>query len=225
MANLLSKTVEHHFMVSQIYVMEPSGMQIFKTSGKLGDRSDRLYFQTALKGNLNYSDVLISSSTGKPIVVIALPIKRNSKIVGVIGASIDLQELSRLASDTHAGDTGYGFIVDKNGHVIGHPDATVVEEMKDLSNLLPVTNVIRGEESVAEYTYEKVEKVAAYTYLDQTSWGIIVQQPANEAFKALAVQKKLFLTTLIITLLLGIILARYIAVSITKPIAILKEKN
>lgn len=45
MDSLLQETVKAYPTITQIYIMEPQGMQIYKTSGKLGDRADRDYFQ------------------------------------------------------------------------------------------------------------------------------------------------------------------------------------
>ena len=44
MSDVLLSTVENMPMISQIYVMDTTGMQIYKTSGTLADRSDRGLF-------------------------------------------------------------------------------------------------------------------------------------------------------------------------------------
>lgn len=224
MDELLKKTVDHHSMISQMYVMNKTGKQIYKTSGTLGDRSDRDYFKSAIQGKLNYSEVIISGSTGKPIVVIALPVKRSDGIVGVIGASIDLNELSHLATETKIGENGYGFIVDRNGKVIGHPNAELVAEMTQLTELLPVSKVITGVEGIDKYVYDGESKFAAYRYLEKTGWGLLVQQPASEAFQAISKQRHQFDMILGIAILLGIIVSILLSNSITRPIQVLKSQ-
>ena len=162
MDEVLKEVVESSQYIVNVYVMDQSGMQVFKTTGELGSRSDRGYFQTAIKGEPTFSDVIISRSRGVPIVVHATPIERNGEVVGVLGASIDLGILSTLAAETKPGETGYGFIVDKEGRTIAHPDQEVVMENKDVSHLVPVKNAIQGNDGNALYSYQGDEKIYYY---------------------------------------------------------------
>ncbi len=225
MDDILLTTVENTHMISQIYVMDTSGMQVYKTSGSLGDRSDRLYFQKALAGEVYFSDVLISGSTKMPIVVIAAPIERGGKTVGVIGASIDLSELSELSSAVHTGKTGYGFIVEGNGKLIAHPDAELISSLTDVSELDPVSKAIEGESGISLYAYEGDEKMAAYTYLPNVRWGVIVQTPQSEAFEGLTKQRRTMLSLLGIFAVLGFIMAYILSKWITTPLLTLSTQT
>lgn len=221
MDNLLKGVVNEFSLISQIYVMNPKGMQIYKTSGELGDRSTRGYFTEGMKGNLNYSDVIISGSTKQPIVVIAIPVIRNDKVVGVIGASIDLMILSDII-DASAPEGGYGFIVDGHGRIIAHPVEEYVSEMKDVSDIKPVLDAIQGHTDISRYIFNDEEKLAAYTYLENVHWGIIVQIPSKVAFKSMQTQRVIFGITLLLAIVLGYILATLISSYIKKPIDELK---
>lgn len=225
MSDVLMKTVENKKMISQIYVMDPTGMQIYKTSGKLGDRADRAYFKTAISGHLNYSDVIISGSTGMPIVVLAVPISDNGKTVGVLGASIDLSELSVLSSAVKTGKEGYGFIVESSGRLIAHPDENLITDMSDVSVLDPVANAITGKTGISEYVYNDDDKLAAYTYMPLTRWGIIVQTPASEAFRSIMAQRNTMFILIGIFAIVGFALAYLLTKSITTPLLELKKQT
>lgn len=224
MKSLLSEAVKASPTISQIYVMDKSGMQIFKTSGTLGNRSDREYFKRAIKGETYFSDAIVSGSTGKAIVTIAKPIKSSGRILGVVGASIDLDYLSGLISKIKAGENGYGFIVERNGKIISHPDEKLVKEMTDLSHLQPVKEVISGKTGRAEYTYEGAEKLASYEYIDKTGWGVVVQLPKEEAFKELDGARRFFITTMIVALIMALVVSIIISNYITNPLIALKQK-
>ncbi len=218
MAGVLDAVTNENPYIANIYVMDHSGMQIYKSTGSLGTRADRDYFQKAIKGERNFSNVLISGSRNVPIVVYASPIKNNGDIVGVIGASIDLEELSAIASSYKPGNTGYGFIVENSGKVIGHPDKEMVSNMTDLSHLDPVKKVIKGVEGQGEYTYEGEEKLASYIPVEKTGWGVIIQLTSAEAFQILDETIRGAAIILIITILIGIVIAYFIGNYITKPI-------
>ncbi len=218
MENQLLQTVENSSMISQIYVMNKAGMQIYKTSGKLGDRADRAYFTKALAGETNYSDVIISGSTGMPIVVLATPIERNGQTIGVLGASIDLSALSELSSAVQTGETGYGFIVEGNGRVIAHPNQDLITEMFDASDIEPVADAVKGNTGISEYVYDDEDKLAAYTYMPQTRWGVVVQTPAHEAFASIMKQRNGMLALVCGFAALGFAIAYALSRSITNPL-------
>ena len=218
MENPLIQTVENATMISQIYVMNRAGMQIYKTSGKLGDRSDRAYFKQAIAGKTNFSDVIISGSTGMPIVVLATPIERNGQIIGVIGASIDLSALSELSTAVQTGETGYGFIVEGSGKLIAHPNQDLITDMTDVSDLEPVANAIKGDTGISEYVYNDEAKLAAYTYLPKTRWGVVVQTPADEAFSSIIKQRNSMIALIGGFALIGFAIAYGLSRSITNPL-------
>lgn len=173
-------------IITQVYVMNVSGMQIYKSSfpETMGDRSDREYFQQALLGESVFSDVIISRSTNVPIVVHAQPLIEEGEIVGVIGASIDLSFLSSLTLLSYSNpESSYGYVVDSDGRVIGHPDAGQVEEMLDISYLEPVSEVLNGKSGNGIYTFSDIDKLVSYTPSDFTEWGILYQVPKSEAYE------------------------------------------
>ncbi|TDX51978.1 methyl-accepting chemotaxis protein [Orenia marismortui] len=214
----LQMLVEDYPIISQIYIMEGDGGQIYKTSGSLGDRSDREYFQEAIKGNVNYSEVIISRSEKKPIVVLAMPIEDGGDIVGVLGASLSLEFLSEITKETKVGKSGYGYIVEKKGKVIGHPEQKFVEEMSDLSDLLPVQEVAAGNQGTGEYVYQGERKLASYIPMEKTGWGVIVQLTHEEAFAKVDQEKSFAITNLIISAIIIVVVAIFLARYIVSPL-------
>ena len=214
----LLNTVEENAIISQIYVMDPSGMQIYKTSGELGDRSDRAYFISAMEGEGNYSDVLTSGSTGLPIIVRAEPIIKGDKTVGVIGASIDLDFLSKLITDLTVDGDSYGFIVDEKGILLAHPDMDLVLNKEDLSYLEPVQHVLEKQSSYDNYSYDGQKKIASYAYLDRTNWGIVVQTTEEDAYGDLRALLTMALGITILVVIVIIITSLILARNINKPI-------
>jgi len=218
----LQDIVEINPLINQVYVMDKTGMQIYKTSGELGDRSDRAYFTNAMAGNLNYSDVIISGSTGQPVIVIAAPIHKNGKVVGVIGASIDLSMLTELVI-VDGGEGSYGYIVDRTGKTIAHPNQVFVTEMLDATFLEPVQQVIQEKHGTISYEYANDKKLASYVYLNRLGWGIIVQVPERTAMASAREQQSYFVFGLLFAIIFGLILGISISKYIVKPINHIKS--
>ncbi|MBM7623340.1 methyl-accepting chemotaxis protein [Sporohalobacter salinus] len=216
--SLLKGIAEEYPVISQLYIMDRNGRQIYKTSGSLGNRADREYFQKAIQGKTYFSKAIISRSQGTPIIVLAIPIKKNGEIVGVMGANLDLTYLNRLASKTKPGKTGYGYIVDRDGRLIGHPDSQLVNNRYDASNLLPVKKVMQGQSGTDRYTFKGEKKLASYTPIEETGWGVVVQLTSQEAFSQIDQEKEFALMIVLVSGLAAIGIALLLAKYITDPI-------
>lgn len=216
----LRQIVRMNENISQIFLIDKEGMQYYKTShlDTLGSRLDRTYFHEAIKGQTYVSDVIVSRSTGQPIAVVAAPIYVDEELTGVIGASIDLSSLERFLQVYNKENEKYAFVVDHKGKVIFHPTINMEDEISDVSYLTPVKNVIAGREGIAKYIYNGKEKLVAYLQMHETGWGILAQTPTKIAFKPVVEIQRwmilLFFTALVMIIISGYSLSRYL----TKPI-------
>ncbi len=221
---MFQSVIKNQTYITNIFVTNDTGMEIYNSTGIVADRSSTDYFKAALEGKLTYSEVSISEETGKPVVVIVAPVETYLGVVGVLGASIDLSMLEKLVKERVTGNGGYPFIVDKNGRTIAHPEDKHVTAMTDVTMLEPVSEVLKGKTDVTTYTYAEEEKLAAYTFIESVGWGVIVQLPSKVAYKALADIEFVSIIGLIVAAVFGIILAYSIALYIEKPIMMIKKQ-
>lgn len=172
---------QYHDMPGLI-VARADGQQTVRTQGTLANIADRAYFKEVMGGaGVVVSDVLVAKGTGQVSVVLAVPIRDGQGIRGVLLGVVDLNYLSNYIAHTKVGETGYAFVVDRNGGIVAHPDQKLVKEMTDMSALAPVKAVIAGQAGVAEYEFEGVKKLAGYSFVPMARWGIVVQQTMDEA--------------------------------------------
>ncbi|BCN30524.1 methyl-accepting chemotaxis protein [Anaeromicropila herbilytica] len=113
-----------------LHIENPSGMQTAKTSGDLGDRSNRWWFQKVKDEKTSFvSKSYYSLSSNTPVTTIAMPINDSSNnFVGVMGADIKLSDLQEKIKKYSKGSK-YAFIVDGEGVVIAHPDSKQISEL------------------------------------------------------------------------------------------------
>ncbi|HEY9025290.1 MAG TPA: methyl-accepting chemotaxis protein, partial [Burkholderiaceae bacterium] len=64
-----------------------------------------------------------NASTGEMTVTFATPVKADGKLVGVIGANKPLDEVVKIVSAVKPSADSYAFVLDKEGHVLIHPNA------------------------------------------------------------------------------------------------------
>ncbi|MDK2871486.1 MAG: methyl-accepting chemotaxis protein [bacterium] len=102
------------------------------TAGAKINVKDRSYFKEIVEEGkeLSISNAIISRATGKPIFVVAKPVKDDGKTIGLLCAGVTATQLAKIASEIKVGSSGYGWIVDGSGTVIAHPNQDYIMKLK-----------------------------------------------------------------------------------------------
>lgn len=113
------------------YIQDMTGMQIARSSGELGFRGDRWYYEQMMNERAPFiSPTYYSVSGNVPVVSMYFPIEQDGKMVGFLGADIQLSRLQEIV-DQYATkqDATYAYLLDTDGKIVAHPDPTYVEEL------------------------------------------------------------------------------------------------
>lgn len=129
---VLMNVLDRNAYFDLLYVQDATGMQTAKTSGELGNRSERWWFIKAMEEKVSFVSNSYYSITGNvAVTTIAMPIFNwANQCIGVMGADIKLDALQKIV-DGYSEGSKYAFIVDGEGAVIAHPDT---EQVKKLYN-------------------------------------------------------------------------------------------
>lgn len=137
---------------------------------------DRAYFKAAQEGEINIGPPIKSRASGKAVVVIAVPLKtENGQFNGVFCSVLTLETLSNKLASIKFGETGYPYMINKEGIVIAHPkkeflfklDFKTVKGMEEISQ-----RMIAKESGVSPYVFKGVKKVAGFAHVPLTGWSI-----------------------------------------------------
>ena len=83
------------------------------------DASEREYFKKVSQTKASYvSEIMISSSSGKPSVVVCEPVMNGGELVGLLGVTYNLARMDNIIGEETSNEGGYSFIMDKTGLVI-----------------------------------------------------------------------------------------------------------
>ena len=225
--SILGEINKKHNDFAIIFVTDIKGKQVARSDNKtqFDDMSDRDYFKdVSSKKKTVISDVLISKTTGKPAVVIAIPIfNPQNEFQGILGGTLDLSVIEETRSKITIGETGYAFVTDSKGQILAHPDAKMAEERKNVSDMEVVKKAMSGESGAQLYEYNGERVFGSYTNVPTTKWAVIVRQTQDDALSAVTKTqiKMLSIATVIlaITIIIGVLLSK----SMIKPLVILKE--
>lgn len=143
-----SAPLKEKYGIADIYVGYPDG-SIESGSGWVPEDSgwkanERPWYKAAVEaeGNVAYSQVYIDSETKKSVVTVSKLIPKNGGgQYAVVGLDINLAQLAEIFSKEKIGDTGYPFVLDKDGRFIIHPKYVYSE---DLSKADTIANISEG---------------------------------------------------------------------------------
>ena len=191
--------------------------------------ADRDYFQQAKAGQANVGSVVKSKKTGNPVATACAPIMKDGKFVGILVVVIKIDHLSGMVTEK-VGQTGYGFMANKQGIIIAHPnkefilvlDITKEEGMREIVAKMSAKQM--GSES---YLFKGTRKIAGFAPVELTGWSVCITQNEDEFLAAahairnmIAVIGIIFLT---LTTIVVMFFARRISLPIKKAVEEIKE--
>jgi HAMP domain-containing protein len=167
-----------------VFTIAPAGANIARSDGqKLVDYSDRQYFKDVVVGNKDVAwESVVSKTTHKPVLILAVPIRVNGATVGVLAAGTSIEEMSRIVVNWKSGKTGYAFLVDERSKVIAHPVEDYAVSQRRLSeHPLVAAFVADGKPHLAEFSDQGADTLG-YVQGNRLRWAVAVQQGAAEMF-------------------------------------------
>jgi methyl-accepting chemotaxis protein len=174
---------------------------------------DRGYFKQAIEGRQVGQEVVISRTTGQPAAILAVPIWRLDKVVGVLAAGTTVTDLSTTITNVKIGQTGFVFLVDDQGKVIAHPSA------RDSLKAHPAVAGLGAEpRKQIVFVEPSGKRVIAFAEKTRYGWTLVAQQDYDEAYAPLAEANRKALILLGITVLFVIVISYALASRLTQPI-------
>ncbi len=218
--------------ISDIYVGFESGKFIDGagwTPDSGYDARTRPWYDSVKKNQkLNYSDPYLDKVTNKYAVSIGLPLlDKKGKFTGVIAEDILLSTITDTVSHINLNGIGYGFILDRNGITLAHPDSKSVNknikensELKDLSE-----EILSKDTNQVNYKFNGADKILVYKKIPSTGWVFCVSVDKNAAFRQLYSSRIQYAVIILVLILAVGILTLLMTISLTRPIEMLKKNS
>jgi len=208
-----------------LFVVDAKG-DGFSSRGWNGSVKDRKYYQEVLasQGTV-FSEPLYNRSTNKLSFIIATPIIKDGRLVGIIGGNIPFETIQQYVAAAKIGNTGESFLLQQDGFVIAHPRRELVMQLNMLqdnsSSVLRETlvNMLQGQTGIARYQSKGVDQYIGYASIPGVKWGLGVTAPVNEVTKQLVTIKQIsFLAPVITAIIIIAITGLFLTRIIIKPI-------
>lgn len=193
--------------------------------------ADKEYFKKAIKGEEVVSNPLMSKTENRLVVIYAVPLKIDDKIVGVLTGTRDGNNVSTIVDDITFGSTGKSFMIASSGVTIAYPDKAVVARMdndfenvkKDpkLKQLVDVEKkMVKREKGIGTYEYNGTKRSTSYAPVKNTDWSLAVVVENSEIQKELTLLVKYLIILAVLFLVIAFFIVYAISDKISKKIKI-----
>src|SRR4029453_14712454 len=138
------------------------------------------------KAGKTYFSLVYFRKESEPYITIALA--GSASTSGVTVAEVNLKFIWDVVSQIKIGKAGHAYVVDSHGHLIAHPDISLVLKKTDLSALDQVKAAVgvaaqgAGMPSIAR-DLDGRQVLSASARISPLGWAVLIEQPLLEAFE------------------------------------------
>jgi methyl-accepting chemotaxis protein len=215
--------INTHKVFSGLRLTNDQGLVIASSHAKNINKvnvAKRAYFKNSMAGKPFVSKPLVSSTSGKPILVISAPVAKDNQVKGILYAVIDLGGFTESQLDSiQLGETGYAFMMTREGLLLAYPPDHQQIMKLNLSQFDFGKTIVDMKNGFLSYEYEGVNKLAAFRQVEQTGWVVAVTSTEKEAFaEAVKIRNILMTVGALITVVLCLAIIFLVSLFVIKPI-------
>lgn len=187
---------------------------------------DALFLET--RSGATYVSPVYFRNESEPHITIAVP--EGERAVAVAAATVNLRGIWDVISQIKVGKTGYAYVVDSRGHLVAHPDISLVLQKRDLSALPQVRAALGTHPNTAADSdlatiapgLQGGQVLTTYAAIVPLGWLVFVEQPAGDALVPLRAPVIRGIVLLIFGLALSVLASLALARRMVAPIRILQ---
>jgi len=223
--HLMSLLYRNRYLM-ELTLLDGKGKEILKVSeyrvigpSDLTSQSKSEMFGVTSKGRIYYGD--FKPTTGVlPTLMIAVPIiNHNGQTIGVLSGEIHPRYLWNLIPQTQTGKRGSTYVVNQEGTLVAHPDIGRVLLGLNMRHLPMVNQALSGKEGNLEFEHPRGKKyLCVYKPIKDLGWGVIVQEPVEEAYEPIKQVVRTALHWILVALAVAVIFCLFLTRKLTHPI-------
>lgn len=200
------------------------------TTGYEVDIQERKFFKSVMAGKTIVSNPIISKSTHNQVIMVVAPIKnQKGKIIGLIGADLNLGKLNHFIKKFKVvHKNSYSYLLTKNGIIVTHPDRKkIMREIittKDAYTKTDLSQILKDSEGRIITDYNNTKSISYFHEIPNTDrWKIVTKIPIEymkQPIRKMSIKLLwIGIVGIVLTNILGLLMAR----KISKPIIQLNE--
>lgn len=227
---ILANEVKFNSVIQELYIVDKSGVK-YNPDGTKADYSQELWLKKAIKEkNISTEPYADKTRNNNLFITFSIPVYDNDKnLIGVLGADVPAEQISKEINDIAVGKTGFCYILGLTGTIIAHQNISLVEKTvniqleaktdKTLESLAQFekTAIEMDTPSAGYYEYGKIKKMASYATMQTTGWTVILSAPIEEFIGTINALKITMIMAGFILLPISLIIVSLIVNKIMNP--------
>ena len=214
-----------------IFIMDTKGIGYYAETNTIRDQSKEEFF-TDISGDKYYvTEPFVDAKEKTSITTITVPIKKDGVVVGNICGVIDLSKINEFIQSVKVGESGYAFLLRKNGEFVAHNDMSLVYNQVNIvdadgeySNLKGFSKLIEsvenGESGTKEIDLDGQKIITTYNPVENTPWSIVLVANEDEVLagidKMVLVQIIIAIVITIFAVIISYVVKRSLSIKIEK---------
>ncbi len=136
------------------------------------DSRARPWYKKAVELNAaGISEPYIDFSTKKLVISVSAPIKKDGKIIGVIGSDIQLDTVVNTVLNINLDKQGFAYLIDNLGKTIIHKDDKQFNSQNKIYEQIKSSDALHFDEALDENNPQLI----AYSSIPITNWKLVIQ--------------------------------------------------
>lgn len=165
------------------FTIDVDGRNVARNDGRpLQSFADKQYFKDVMNGRAIAWQITIDETLKQPALILAVPIYRYDKIVGVVASALSLDDLSDQLVTWGGDDTDFAFMVDEKGRVIVHENKKYMLQQKNLRQHPLIVAFKNGQRDTVSYTDHEGKSILGHARGTALGWIIAIQREEKTAF-------------------------------------------
>ena len=214
-----------------IFIMDTKGIGYYAETNTIRDQSKEEFF-TDISGDKYYvTEPFVDAKEKTSITTITVPIKKDGVVVGNICGVIDLSKINEFIQSVKVGESGYAFLLRKNGEFVAHNDMSLVYNQVNIvdadgeySNLKGFSKLIEsvenGESGTKEIDLDGQKIITAYNPVENTPWSIVLVANEDEVLagidRMILLQVIIAIVITIFAVIISYVVKRSLSIKIEK---------
>jgi hypothetical protein len=188
MRGVLAEFGRSGIKASAVWFVLPDGSYYSVEKGLTGlNLRHREYFPRLMAGGEITGDLVLSKSTGKRSVIVAVPLKKNGKIIGALGTSLAVEDISRMLDEKMGlPENMFFYALDQKGQTALHRVSALLfaypSDMGSKSLAKTVTEMLAKPEGAVTYDFYG-ERSVVFKKFPLTGWvfaiGVVTGRPGQ----------------------------------------------
>ena len=169
-------------------------------------------------------DVLMSPEFHQPVFALGAPIfDAQGEFAGIASGAVPSTRVAAYLLQRTNLQAGQVYLLDGQGRVIAHSDASLVSNFTDLSQAEPARTILKttGASGSLSFQNGSVEQLVGYARVPGLNWVVVIERPATDALANVRASQIAAIVILLVGIALAFVGGSILAGLVTRPLAAL----